>query len=96
MIRKLDQTGFELSISEGDDGTLQAAYIKLSAEKVARTREVIADSLLADYDDNGEIIGMEILAPVKLSDLLPLVDPGIRPGFSRFVERRVPHELVLA
>lgn len=86
--------GFELSVSERDNGTLEAVYITLHDEPSVRTEEVVEDVLFADYNAAGELIGIEILAPVRLGDLTHLVEPARRTPFARFVERRVPHEFV--
>jgi hypothetical protein len=88
--------GFEISISSRDDGTLEAMYIRLSDDKVATTKEIRDDVLLADYSASGELVGIEILAPVRLKDLVRLVDQPKRAGFRRFVEETAPEELVLA
>ena len=91
----IQKVGFELSISGRDDGTLEAAYIRLSRSKVAKTKEIVEDILLADYNASGDLIGIEILAPVKLSQLTKLVDERKRRQFRRFVQHSAPHELVL-
>jgi len=88
--------GFEISISARDDGTLEAVYIKIADGKVAKTKEVSTDVLLADYSASGKLLGIEILAPVKLSKIAPLVDPPRRSSFRRLVKRAAPRELVLA
>jgi uncharacterized protein YuzE len=92
MIRKAN--GYELSITGRGDGTLEAAYIHLSDGKVARTREVIEDVLLVDYDSKGNLVGIEILAPVRLANLTKLVDAPQRTSFRKFVKHSAPSELV--
>jgi len=88
--------GFEISISGNDDGTLEAAYITLREGKAARTREIVEDIVLADYDSRGRLIGIEILAPVKLSKLTPLVEEKRRKPFRNFIKTQAPEDLVLA
>ncbi len=90
------QRGFELSISASADGALQAVYIRLRRNKVARTKEIVADVVMADYDGRGQLIGIEILAPVKLRIIRRLVDEPRRQPFSRFVKEQAPADLVLA
>lgn len=90
------QVGFELSVSARADGTLEAVYITLLNDKVARTDEVMEDILLADYNQRGELVGIEILAPVKINKLAQLVDKDRRPDFRRFVKQQAPEELVLS
>lgn len=94
---KMQTVSFEISTSGRDDGTVEAAYIQLLDEKVHRTREIMEDILLADYTEDGRLIGIEVLAPVKFSDLEQLVDPmGVRESFHRFLKGSAPRELVTA
>lgn len=88
--------GFEISTSARDDGTIEAVYIYFSHGPVASTREIKRDVLLADFDAEGNIIGLEILAPVKVSELVSLADPGRRVPFERFVKGAAPAALVRA
>lgn len=89
--------GFELSISARDDGTLEALYIRLSTNKIARTDEVPGKAeIFADYDSSGELVGLEILSPVKLSKLTSLVAQPRRQPFRRFVRNAAPDKLVCA
>ncbi len=92
--KQADIVGFELSISARNDGTLEAAYVRFRHGKVSKTREIIEDVLLADYNTRGRLLGIEILAPVRIADLVRLVDEPSRKPFRRFVERSVPRELV--
>ena len=86
--------GFELSLSGRENGTLEAAYIRFKVGKVKRTVEVIEDALMADYDEHDDLLGFEILAPVKLSDLAKHVEQPRRSSFRRFVRYSAPAELV--
>jgi hypothetical protein len=62
---------------------------------VAKTREIVEDILLADYDSRGRLLGVEILAPVKLSALLRLVEQPRRKPFRKFITRAAPEDFVL-
>jgi uncharacterized protein YuzE len=86
--------GFELSVSARDDGTLEAAYIRFRSGKVNRSCEVIEDTLIADYDEHDNLLGVEILAPVKLSELAKLVEQPRRTSFRKFVKHSGPPCLV--
>jgi len=88
--------GFELSASGREDGRLEAVYIRLRAGRSAKTREIIEDTLLADFDTRGRLIGVEILAPVKLSDLTQLVREPRRAPFRKFVRKIAPPDLIVA
>ncbi len=95
---KHDETAltFELSVSGRNDGTLEAAYIRFRVGKVKRSREVIEDTLIADYDAQDNLLGVEILAPVKLSELTKLVERPRRLSFRKFVKTSGPPYLVQA
>lgn len=86
---------FEVSISGRNDGSIEAVYIAFTATKVARTKEVNGDALLADFDSGGQLVGLEILAPVKLSELTKQVDPTLRKPFRHFLEHSLPSELLI-
>lgn len=88
--------GFEISVSARDDGTLEAAYIRFKNTKVYKTQELIEDTLVADYDRSGDLVGVEILAPVKIRDVTRQVEANERPALKRFVESAMPEELLAA
>jgi len=87
--------GFELSVSARDDGTLEAVYIRFQEGKPSRTGEIIDDVLMADYGARGNLLGIEILAPVKLSDITRLVDQSHRASFRKFVKSSAPDEFLV-
>lgn len=87
---------FQVSISGRNDGTIEAVYIYLSDNKVARTVERIDSQLLVDYDRRGNIVGIEILAAVPIQKVTKLVDPPVRRPFKRFIKESVPRDFVYA
>lgn len=89
---------FNLSISARDDGTLEAAYIQLSSERVAHTQELM-DEVVLDFDSEDNLVGVEILAPVKIStvhEVAKVLKAKQRKSFNRFVETYAPPSLVTA
>lgn len=88
--------GFELSVSARDDGAIEAAYVRFRDEPVSKTREIIEGTLLADYAATGELIGIEVLGPVRMSDLEALVDSARRATFRAFLEKTAPREFIAA
>jgi uncharacterized protein YuzE len=86
---------FEISISGRDDGTIEAMYISVADGKIAKTKEIEEDALLADFDSRGRLLGLEVLAPVKISDLLKQVKTPTKKAFKRFIQYTAPSELVL-
>lgn len=96
MVRPTKAVGFELSVSARDDGTLESMYIRFGVGVVQSTREVVEDVLLADYDASGALLGLEILAPVRIADLEALAPDARRPAFRRFVEQSAPASFIAA
>jgi uncharacterized protein YuzE len=88
------QSMFQISLTGGPDGRLRAAYIHVRKAKVARTKEVVADTLLADYDSRDRLVGIEILGPVSIQVLTELVDDKDRAAFERFAEESIPESLL--
>jgi uncharacterized protein YuzE len=66
---------FEISTTIGPHGRIDLAYIRLSDNPVARTIEIDADRLLADYDAHDKLVGIEILAPFKIVELSAVLSP---------------------
>ncbi|MCH7798073.1 MAG: DUF2283 domain-containing protein [Planctomycetes bacterium] len=65
---------FEITGTVGDEGRIELAYIRVAKGDVAKTVEIDGDRLLADYDEQGNLIGIEILAPIdtlKLRAIIP-------------------------
>ncbi len=90
------QIQFEITLTGGPDGQLRAAYIHLRRAKVARTDEVVEDTVLADYDAQDRLVGIEMLGPAKVKVLVKLVDEKHRAAFRRFVTENVPQKLMAA
>jgi uncharacterized protein YuzE len=82
--------GFELSLSSNEDGSIDTLYIRFKKGKVKRTRKIIEDTVLADYDENDNVLGVEVLAPVKLAELAKLVEQPRRNSFRKFVRDSGP------
>ncbi len=84
---------FEISLTAGPDGKLLAGYIHLRKSKAARTKVVVEDTVMADYDSRGNLIGIEILGPVQIKILARLVDSTDRAAFRRFAKASLPKDL---
>ena len=91
-----ETAGYEISVSGRNDGTIEAAYVRLKEGKVAKTEEIVSDVLLADYNIRGALLGIEILAPVKIADLAKLIAEPQRRPFRRFIRQAAPGDLVHA
>ncbi|HVA50180.1 MAG TPA: DUF2283 domain-containing protein [Pirellulales bacterium] len=91
-------SGLGLSVQAREDGSLQAAYLRISDKQVARTEEVVESVLLIDFDHDGQLVGIEILAPVQISQVMELanrLDASQRQSFKNFVKSSAPPALVL-
>ncbi len=69
----MPQFEFEITGTVGTEGHIELAYIRFSKADVAKTVEIDGDRLLADYDTAGNLIGIEILAPVETIKLQAIV-----------------------
>jgi uncharacterized protein YuzE len=87
-------TGIEVSVSARDDGTLEAVYVTFRTGEVAETREIDGDVLLADYDAQGRLLGVELLAPVRLSDIVTLLPTTRQTRVHNFLRQRAPREFL--
>ena len=91
--------GLGLRVNAREDGTLEAAYIRISENQVDRTEELIESVLLLDYDHDGRVVGIEILAPVKVAQVVELanrLEESQRASFENFVRSSAPPGLVHA
>jgi len=58
----------------GAEGRIELAYVRVAKGDVAKTVEIAGDRLLADYDAQGSLVGIEILEPIdtlKLQAIVP-------------------------
>jgi hypothetical protein len=72
-----------------------AAYFRIREGEVAETKEVVEGSAFADYDADGWLLGVELLAPCRglILDRLTAEEPE---PVKSFVTRTAPRSLVLA
>lgn len=78
------------------DPEARAAYVRLHKGRVVRTDEVIVDEVWADYDADGQLLGLEILGVKErnLSKLLETVGHALRRSARR--EPEVKRDLAIA
>ena len=80
---------FQITLTAGEDGKLRAVYVYLRKTMVAKTKEIVQGTVLADYDSRRNLVGIEILGPAKIRVLAELVDEEHRAEFRRFA-RNIP------
>ena len=75
-------------------GEVQAAYFRVRKGRVAETKEFENGNVFADYDNAGNLLGVEMLAPCKVSVFDKIAAP--EPAVKKFLKRSAPREMVLA
>lgn len=86
------QPQLNLSVDE-TTGQIRAAYIRVREGTVYETREVAEGRLFADYNEDGLLLGMELLAPCAVKVLDDISEEEPEP-VRRFLRGSPPRELV--
>ena len=76
-------------------GRVMAVYFYLRRGETDETREVVEGKAFADYDAQGALLGVELLAPCELALLDRLVE-GEPDDVKRFMRRVAPPEMLVA
>lgn len=87
---------FRLDVSVDDKtGKPQAAYLQVRQVDVAQTREVVPGCAFADYAADGQLVGIEFLAPcsVAILDQITVNEPE---SVKQFFRSTPPRELLVA
>lgn len=89
------KSSFSIDVSVDEEtGRLMACYINLREGQAAETRELQPGRAYADYDDEGQLIGIELLGPCSLTVLDSIAEKEPE-SVKRFVLGAPPRELVL-
>ena len=83
-----------MSVDENTGG-IRAAYLRIREGEAAETREVKEGRAFADYDANGLLLGVELLAPCEVEVLDSIAAQEPEP-VKRFLRGGAPRELVSA
>ena len=84
----------ELSVSVDEKtGRVRAAYFRLHIGEVSDTREVAEGRAFADYDASGLLLGIELLAPCEIEELVNVAAAEPEP-VRQFLRGSPPRELV--
>ena len=85
---------FRMSVSTNRvTGEILAVYFRFRKGRVSETRAFAGGAAFANYSKNGDLLGIELLGPCKLSVLDKI---SLDRDSKRFVERSVPREMALA
>lgn len=76
-------------------GQVHAVYLRVNQGTVDETREIEPGHVMADYDLDGNLLGVEILGPCLVSSLDDLLRTESEP-VRKFVTGAAPRELVPA
>ncbi len=91
--RQSSQVSFAVSVDTDEKtGHTRAAYFVLRSGKSATTKELVEGRVMADYDSDGSVIGIEILGPVT-GDELNALNIGERDIW--FIRNVIPREFIL-
>lgn len=87
---------FRLEVSYNETtGDPVAAYVRVREGKVAETREISDGIAFADYDADGSLLGIELLAPCR-SELLEGVAEKESELVRQFLGKGVRKEMIFA
>ena len=94
------QISFDVSIEvDHSTGVVQAVYFRVRKGKVADTKEFADGNVFADYDNAGNLLGVELLAPCKATvfDKIAASEPAdSEPRVKKFLKRSAPRDMILA
>jgi hypothetical protein len=79
---------------EGDTGEIRAIYFQIRKGKTTETKVFQRGDVIVDYDSGGTLLGIEMIAPAKISTLEKILRSD--PESKEVVRRSVPREMVSA
>ncbi len=92
----MTKQAFHLEASVDDrTGKIAAVYLRVREGPVAQTKEIKEGVVFADYDEEGLLLGIELLGPCELGVLHELAHREPEP-IQRFLQGAAPRELVVA
>ena len=95
-------TNFDFGVSVTTDastGNVMSVYFQIRKAKVHETREFADGAAFADYNRLGELVGIELLAPCKVSivDQLAENEPiAVRSRTKHFMRSAGPRQMIAA
>ena len=99
-IPKPPKPQFRVTVETEDaTGDVLAAYFQFRKGKQDHVKEYAGGAAIADFDKNGYLLGVELLAPCKVTivDEIAKTEPlGVRSSVKRFMRNTAPRELVPA
>ena len=80
---------------DNETGRTLAAYFRVRKGKSAETKELTEGTAFADYNRKGELLGLEMLAPCKLTLIEQIVKKEPM-AVRSFVKNNAPRKMVVA
>jgi uncharacterized protein YuzE len=74
-------------------GRIMAVYLRIRKGKAAKSVEYCDGAAFANYDRRGDLIGIELLAPCRLSVLNKI---AVQPQVWQFIGNAIPRKMALA
>jgi uncharacterized protein YuzE len=84
----------EIEIDD-ETGKVVASYFYIRPGKAAETREYADGKALADYDRQGNLLGIELLGPLDITDL-DKISRGEPAPVKNFLRGSIPREMALS
>ena len=85
---------FAISICTNEKtGDIMAVYFQVGKGKAAEVKEFCGGAAFANYTRKGELLGVELLAPCRLSVLNRFTADN---SVKRFIRRAIPRQMELA
>lgn len=95
-------TSFSFGVSVTTDdksGELLSVYLKIRTGKVATTQEYADGAVFADYNRHGELVGIELLSPCKVTVVDQLAaneSAEVRRRTKKFMRESCPRRMIAA
>jgi uncharacterized protein YuzE len=89
---KPDRFAYSVTVETHDhSGAIVAVYVRIRKGKVASTEEHGGGNAFADYDRNGQLLGIELIGPCQISVLNQIAKA---PQIRRVVRAMLPSGMI--
>jgi uncharacterized protein YuzE len=90
---KTPKFSFRVSVETHDQtGEVIAVYLQVRKGKTSTTKEYAGGDAFADYDKDGQLLGIELLAPCRVRVLESIAG---QPPARQFVRNAVPSSMLV-
>jgi uncharacterized protein YuzE len=93
-MKKKNQFRVDVQVDK-NTGRVAAVYFYIRSGNSVETREYADGNALADYDRRGQLLGVELLGPCKVTILDRISRDEPKP-IREFLRGSVPHQLAIA